>query len=120
MEIKFISTQEGNIAEIISDDMLINNQEEALDIMMNCLYQGADILLLYEKNMNPGFFDLSTKLAGDILQKFSTYRAKLIVVGDFSKYSSKSLKDFIYESNAQKRINFVSSRDEALRIFKSN
>ncbi|NGF57351.1 DUF4180 domain-containing protein [Parapusillimonas sp. SGNA-6] len=120
MTITFIPTSQGNIAEIISDDIIINNVEEALDIMANCVYQNADILLLYEKNITPTFFDLSTKLAGDILQKFSTYRAKLIIVGDFSTYNSKSLHDFIYESNKHKRINFVANREEALGIFESN
>ncbi len=36
---------------------------------------------------------------GEILQKFVTYKAKLAIAGDFSVYTSKSLKDFIYESN---------------------
>ena len=39
----------------------------------------------------------------------------LAIVGDFSKYESNSLKDFIYESNKQGRINFVPHQDEAIR-----
>jgi len=56
---------------------------------------------------------LKTGLAGEILQKFSNYYVELAIVGDFSKYSSKNLQDFIYESNKVGRINFVSSVEEA-------
>lgn len=31
----------------------------------------------------------------------------LIIVGDFSEYNSKSLNDFIFESNKGKQINFI-------------
>jgi hypothetical protein len=55
-------------------------------------------------------------MAGEILQKFSNYRVKLAIVGDFSKYSSKSLADFIYESNKGKHINFVATKTEALKV----
>ncbi|WP_449401649.1 DUF4180 domain-containing protein [Chryseobacterium wanjuense] len=56
----------------------------------------SDKVIIHEKNITPEFFDLKTKIAGDILQKFSNYRVKLAIVGDFSKYESKSIKDFIF------------------------
>jgi hypothetical protein len=49
------------------------------------------------------------------LQKFSTYGSRLAIIGDFSKYDSKSLRDFIYESNKTGRICFVGSQDEAVK-----
>jgi hypothetical protein len=42
-----------------------------------------------------------------MLQKFSTYNFKLAIIGDFSKYKSESLQDFIRESNGGNRIYFV-------------
>jgi hypothetical protein len=53
-------------------------------------------------------------MAGEILQKFSTYRVRLAVVGDISKYTSKSLAQFIFESNNDRQVNFVNSTTEAL------
>jgi hypothetical protein len=53
-------------------------------------------------------------MAGEILQKFSNYRMRLAIVGDFSEYKSKSLRDFIRESNRTGTINFVGTIDEAL------
>ena len=37
-------------------------------------------------------------IAGDILQKFVNYGIKFAIFGDFTGYTSKPLKDFIYES----------------------
>jgi hypothetical protein len=57
---------------------------------------------------------LKNGLAGEVLQKFSNYRVRLVILGDFSQFDSKSLKDFIRESNKGKLINFLQSRDEAI------
>tara|TARA_B100001105_G_C22053681_1_gene299319 strand:- start:50 stop:394 length:345 start_codon:yes stop_codon:yes gene_type:complete len=103
------------IAHLESDDIL-HDAQEAAELLMNCHYQGADSLIIREENLPAAFFDLKTGLAGDILQKFSTYSGRLAVIGDFSKYDSKSLRDFIYESNKGRRINFVSDIDKAIAV----
>lgn len=107
---------EGNspIAEVTGDGIFVNNTQDALDIIANCVYQGCNCIVWYEENLNPDFFDLKTRLAGEILQKFSNYRCRLAIVGDFDKFSSKSLRDFIYESNKGKQIGFVKTREEAI------
>lgn len=113
MEIVITQQNGVNIAEVISDDLMIKDSQDALDVMANCSYQGADNIIWHEKNIAADFFDLKTGMAGEVLQKFSNYRARLAIVGDFSKYESKALKAFILESNRQGRISFVGSVDEA-------
>ena len=54
-------------------------------------------------------------MAGEILQKFINYRVKAAIYGDYSRYTSKPLRDFIYESNRGKDFFFVSSEEEAVR-----
>jgi hypothetical protein len=56
-------------------------------------------------------------LAGGILQKASNYGLKIGNVGDFTSIKSKSLRDFIYESNKTKQIVFKESKEEILAIF---
>ncbi|MBB6131273.1 DUF4180 domain-containing protein [Mucilaginibacter lappiensis] len=114
MDINLISINDFNIAEIVSNIIEINNAQDALDILANCAYQDARRIVMYQENITEDFFDLKTTLAGDILQKFSNYNVKLAIVGDFSKYSSKSLRDFIYESNKATRISFVATKEEAI------
>ena len=102
------------IAEVIAEEVLISNPEEGLQLMADLYYQEFDKLIIREKNISPDFFDLKTGLAGEILQKFSNYRVQLAIIGDFSKYSSKSLEDFIYESNKGRQVNFLGSLEQAI------
>ena len=62
------------------------------------------------------FFILSTVLAGEILQKFINYQIKFAIIGDYSKYTSQPLKDFIYESNKGKDIFFVANENEVIEM----
>jgi len=114
MEIKEHLVSDFKIAEVIPNEIIIENTETALDILGNLYYQGYDKMIVHEQNIIPDFFDLKTKLTGDVLQKFTKYKMVLIIIGDFSKYESNSLKDFIYESNKGSQVSFLSSMDEAL------
>ncbi|MBB4108994.1 DUF4180 domain-containing protein [Pedobacter zeae] len=117
MKIETHTVNNINIAEIISEEMIINNAEDGLDLLGNLYYQGFDKIIIDKKNITPDFFDLKNGIAGEILQKFSNYRVSLAIVGDFSAYQSKSIKDFIYESNNGKHINFLASTAGALQRF---
>ena len=102
--------------EIRSEEQFINNVQDVLDLFGELYGQYYDGIILYERNITYNFFDLQTKLAGEILQKFSNYRIRLVIVGDWSKYTSRSLEAFITESNRGKTVNFSSSPTEALKL----
>lgn len=104
------------IAEIVSEEVILNTVEDGLNILGDLYYGGFDKIIIYEKNISPEFFDLKTRIAGDILQKFTQYGMPLIIVGEFSKFNSKSLNDFIFESNRGRQVKFVGTREEALPI----
>jgi hypothetical protein len=117
MDIQLNTYQGLLIAELQAPPLAIRQAEDALDLIGNCAYQGAGHIIVREEQLDPAFFDLSTRLAGELLQKFSTYRMSLAIIGDFSKYPGQSLKDFIYESNKTGQICFVSSTEEAIALF---
>jgi hypothetical protein len=102
------------IAELIDENVVINETQDVLDLLGESGSHDCGRIIIYEKNLNPDFFNLKTRFAGEILQKFSNYNVKLAIVGDFSKYRSKSLKDFIYESNKGKLIFFADNLNTAL------
>ncbi|UKJ09197.1 DUF4180 domain-containing protein [Solitalea lacus] len=116
MKIETHKIKDTLVAEVTSDDIIISNNEDGLDLLGNLYYQGFDKIVIHEKDITTDFFDLKNGMAGEILQKFSTYRVRLAIVGDFSKYKSKSLNDFIFESNKGRHINFVTSTVEAIKI----
>lgn len=113
MKIEVHQKDDHKIAEVISDEILIHDAEDGLQLLVDLYYQGFDKVIVYEKNIIPEFFDLKTRLAGEVLQKFSNYRVQLVIVGEFGKYPGQSIKDFIFESNKGRLINFHSTLEEA-------
>lgn len=108
----------NNVSCVLVDskDIIIKDTQTALDFIMSIQYEtNCNRIALNKEAFDESFFILSTVVAGEILQKFITYKVKLAIVGDFSKYTSKPLKDFMYESNNGKDIFFVSTQDEALK-----
>jgi hypothetical protein len=114
MELRIHEVNDIKIAELVSDDLLIQTTQDALDLMVDVYYQDMDRMILHEKNITPDFFDLQNGIAGDILQKYSNYRMRLAIVGTFKDYTKKSFTDFIFESNKLGQINFVGSVEVAL------
>lgn len=103
------------VAQVESEEQLIDGVQSALDLMATVRYEtDADCMILPKAALTERFFVLSSGLAGDILQKFVNYQFKVAIVGDFSGYTSKPLRDFIYESNNGKHVFFLSSVEEAL------
>jgi uncharacterized protein DUF4180 len=114
MTIETHHTGDTKTAEVISEGILIHNPDDGLQLMGDLYYQGFDKIILHEKNLSPDFFDLKTGIAGEILQKFSNYRVPVVIVGDFSKYGGKSIKDFIFESNNGRQVNFLPDINTAI------
>ena len=121
MEKKIVEHGGVSIAVVSSREVIITDGQSALDFIMtiqyyNNYYNNCLRIALNKEALSKEFFILSTGIAGEILQKFSNYRAKFAIIGDFSSYTSKPLRDFIYESNRGNTIFFVP--DEAAAIEK--
>lgn len=115
MEINTHTVNQIKISELISGDLIIRGIEDGTDLVGNLYYSGYDRVIIHERNIIPAFFNLKNKMAGEILQKFSNYRIRLAIVGEFSDNSSESLRSFIYESNHGKQVSFVASLDQAIQ-----
>lgn len=103
------------IAEELSDKVIIQTAADGLDLLGSLYYQGFDCIIIHEKNITPNFFDLKNGMAGEILQKFSNYRVRFAIVGNFTPYVGGSVRDFMYESNKGKQIAFVGTIEKALQ-----
>ncbi len=85
-----------------------------LDLMGSLPARGA---VLTEDMVGEGFFDLSTRKAGEVFQKAANYNFRLAFVGDFARYGSKSLNDFIRESNRTGHILFGETLETVLALW---
>ncbi len=93
---------------------VICDVQSALDFATSVQYEMECTRICVNKEaFAADFFVLSTGLAGDILQKFVNYGIKLAIYGDFSMYTSRPLKDFMYECNNGKDFFFAASEADA-------
>lgn len=101
----------NTIIEVQDESLVISTTQQFLEFIFNL---PSEKVILNKENLPESFFDLRSGLAGDILQKVSNYATRLGIVGDFSIYESKSLRDFIYESNKSNTVVFASTVEDAL------
>ena len=108
----------GTVAELKPGVITLGSADDAVDILGNASYVNCMKVIIHADSFAAGFFDLRTGLAGEILQKFSNYRMRLAIVGDFSRLKSRSWRDFIRESNRGRTVCFVATVAEAVAVLK--
>ena len=110
MKTEVVRKNNIDVAVVTSEELLITDVPSALDFVMTVKYEtGCTNIAVNKEAIVDDFFVLSTCLAGEILQKFINYGVRFAIYGDFSKYTSKPLRDFMYESNKGKDIYFQST-----------
>ena len=116
MEFEKIDYNNKTVAIVSSDNKVITDVDSALDLLMSANYEaGTKHIVVDKKLITEDFFILSSGLAGEVLQKYINYGGKIAIYGDFSHYTSKPLKDFIFESNKGKDVFFVAKKEEAVQ-----
>lgn len=109
--------EQGNKIALLSNTVRIDSPSAALELTVNIVREAGTGDLAIPKECFPEeFFVLSTGLAGEILQKWTNYQIRVAIFGDFSQYTSKPLKDFIFESNKRgKNVFFLKTQEEAIQ-----
>jgi hypothetical protein len=82
---------------------------DASDLVNEAFNAQARVIALPVERLSEDFFTLSTRVAGDVVQKIVQYGVKLAVVGDIERYLKRSapLRDWVRESNRGKDLWFV-------------
>ncbi|MEU9300978.1 DUF4180 domain-containing protein [Streptomyces sp. NPDC048269] len=89
-------------------------EREALDCIGDASYQGARWVVIPAARFDETFFRLSTRVAGEIIQKFVQYRMGIVVLGDISSHTAASpaLRDFVRECNRGRQTWFLADLGE--------
>ena len=121
MKIEKIIYKNTEIAHIMSDEPIITDAQSAIDVMMTANDEAGTKNIAISKDLIVNkFFILSSGLTGEILQKFINYKFRIVIYGDYSKYTSKPLKDFIYEYNSGRDVFFTENLQTALEQLSEN
>ena len=92
----------------------LDNESAAVDLIGEAFGAGVTWIVIPVERLTADFFQLKTRLAGEIVQKFLNYRQRLVILGDISPYeeSSRSFRDFVYETNRGNQLWFLKDMTE--------
>lgn len=108
-------TDKNGVTVVKGEGLILTDIQSALDLIGNVSFETeSHKIIVFKENIAEDLFVLSTRKLGEVLQKFVTYGVSLAIVGEFSVYTSKPLKDFIYESNKGKHIFFTDNEQAAI------
>jgi hypothetical protein len=102
------------VLQCAAEGARIRTARDATDLISKAWEARAKVLAIPVERLDADFFQLGTGVAGEIVQKFANYRMRVAIVGDISRSidESKSLRDFVRETNRGDRLWFVANHDE--------
>jgi hypothetical protein len=112
-------THGQRVLTVTPDAPALGSEAAALDLIGLAFGERADLVVVPVEHVDPAFFTLSTRIAGDVVRKFAGYRIRLVVLGDLGEHlASDSFRAFVHEINRGSDIWFLDDRaalDERLR-----
>ena len=87
----------------------LSTETDAVDLVGEAFGADASVLVVPVARLDPTFFDLSTRRAGEFAQKLVDYRVQLVVLGDVGRHeaASATFRDWVRESNRGRHVWFV-------------
>jgi hypothetical protein len=103
-----------SILDLPTEGPLLRTGQDANDLIGEAKSAEASLVVVPITRLDPIFFELRTGIAGEMVQKFVTYQVAVAIVGDTSplESESKSLRDFIYESNQRGSVWFLADKEK--------
>src|SRR5688572_5984769 len=97
------------ILELAAEGAPIITRREVSDLLGAAMSERADMVAIPVARQGDSFFDLKTRVAGEMLQMMVNYGLRIAFIGDVpaAVAGSKALRDFIYESNRGRSVWFV-------------
>jgi hypothetical protein len=103
-----------------ADGPRIRTAQDAMDLIaITFVPDGAETIVVPVARLDPDFFQLSTGVAGEVVQKFVNYRRRLVVVGDVTEHVARSdaFRDWLREVNRGHYLRFVATDAEVPGAF---
>jgi hypothetical protein len=103
-----------HVLECPPDGKKLRTERDAVDLIGEAISHQAGLILIPAERLEDDFFQLRTRGAGEMIQKFVNYRIRVAILGDISRHldESSALRAFVSESNRGDQVWFVSDLDE--------
>ena len=114
MDVQTYELQGVRVVEFPKAGDRLRDDRQAIEIISEASAYLPELIVIPVERFSDDFFQLKTRVAGEILQKFVTYRNRVVILGDISKQLSESsaLRDFVYECNKGHHVWFLTTVEE--------
>jgi hypothetical protein len=113
MNIQIVEKHGKKYAKGISGQKIIENERDVVDIIGFCGEHNIRQIMLHAENLTEHFFDLKSRQAGMILQKFVTYQVQVAIVLSLDYMKQGKFREMVVEANQGKHFRIFHDRDEA-------
>lgn len=109
MSDSFLDFNGIQVFEVSEHGSELRTSQDAIDLINAASERRAALIAIPVERLGDDFFELRTRVAGEIIQKFVLYGARVAIVGDISQRiaASNSLAAFVRESNRGRDLWFV-------------
>jgi hypothetical protein len=115
MELEPVAAGGVTVAEGPGDRRLLLDVDDTGRLIERCFSLGAQAALLYAPNLSAGFFDLSSREAGEVLQRLRNFRVRLAVVCPPGSVTfSSRFGEMVAEEHLGRQFGIFDTRDAAL------
>jgi hypothetical protein len=102
------------VLELAAEGPQLGSDRDAVALVGQAYSHDAQVVVIPVERLSADFFELKTRVAGEILHRLVLYKIRVALLGDVSRHSEESVsfRDFVIESNRGNQIWFVSSVEE--------
>jgi hypothetical protein len=102
------------VLQLSTDGPPPRTARDATDIVSAAWAERARVVVLMADWLGDDFFRLSTRVAGEVVQKLQDYQLRVVIVGDIGQRTaeSKPLRDWVSECNRGRQVWFVATLEE--------
>lgn len=97
------------------NQLIISASTDSRLLLESCFETGARDIVLYAENLAPAFFDLSSGMAGDVLQKLRTYGGMrlAVIMSDPQRHASQWFSEMESEERRKGRFGVFATSSDA-------
>lgn len=100
--------------EAARDDLILENASQINDLLSLCYEHDTNRILLNSTNLVKSFFDISSQVAGDFMQKLTTYQTRCAIVMLPDTETSSLFHQMASDTNRMGCVRFFEDYDTAL------
>lgn len=110
---KYGEIENKKYIEFISTSEPLSTENDALDFIALCWEHEANALMIHYETLSEDFFNLKTKVAGNIIQKFINYGIKAATIVPQETIQEGRFKEMAMETNKGNHFRLYESKEEA-------